>query len=100
MHIATVAPQPSTSAPPRDLIVGEPGSPVASAADPRFAQYKVIRRNGSVVGFEGQKISIAMTKANFDTEVRKALVAAGLEPAGVQPPEAARIVSAERALPV
>jgi ribonucleoside-diphosphate reductase alpha chain len=29
----------------------------------RFAQYKVIRRNGAVVGFEPAKISIAMTKA-------------------------------------
>ena len=28
-----------------------------------YAQYKVIRRNGSVVGFEPTKISIAMTKA-------------------------------------
>ncbi|MFA7242394.1 MAG: ribonucleoside-diphosphate reductase subunit alpha [Sulfuricellaceae bacterium] len=28
-----------------------------------YAQYKVIRRNGSVVGFEPAKISIAMTKA-------------------------------------
>ncbi|MET0204165.1 MAG: ATP cone domain-containing protein, partial [Casimicrobiaceae bacterium] len=63
MHIATPAPQSSPSAPPRDLIVGEPGSPVASASDPRFAQYKVIRRNGAVVGFEPAKITIAMTKA-------------------------------------
>ncbi|MGH8744754.1 MAG: ATP cone domain-containing protein, partial [Burkholderiales bacterium] len=31
--------------------------------DPRYAQYKVIRRNGSVVGFEPSKISLAMTKA-------------------------------------
>ncbi len=31
--------------------------------DIRYAQYKVIRRNGSVVGFEPSKISIAMTKA-------------------------------------
>jgi len=29
----------------------------------RLAQYKVIRRNGSVVGFEPAKITIAMTKA-------------------------------------
>ena len=29
----------------------------------RFAQSKVIRRNGAVVGFEPAKISIAMTKA-------------------------------------
>ncbi|MEO8304685.1 MAG: ATP cone domain-containing protein, partial [Betaproteobacteria bacterium] len=33
------------------------------AADPRYAQYKVIRRNGAVVGFEPAKITIAMTKA-------------------------------------
>jgi ribonucleoside-diphosphate reductase alpha chain len=46
-------------------------TPVASSAlddtspteDARYAQYKVIRRNGSVVGFEPAKISIAMTKA-------------------------------------
>jgi ribonucleoside-diphosphate reductase alpha chain len=63
MHIAS-APNPNPSAvPPRDLIVGEAGSPVMSGADPRFAQYKVIRRNGSVVGFEPSKITIAMTKA-------------------------------------
>ena len=54
----------STSAtPPRELLVGEPGSPVVSGADPRFAQYKVIRRNGSVVAFEPSKITIALTKA-------------------------------------
>jgi ribonucleoside-diphosphate reductase alpha chain len=29
----------------------------------RFEQYKVIRRNGAVVGFEPAKVSIAMTKA-------------------------------------
>ena len=64
MSIAVQAPaQAPSSSPSRDLIVGEPGSPVASGADPRFAQYKVIRRNGAVVGFEPAKISIAMTKA-------------------------------------
>jgi ribonucleoside-diphosphate reductase alpha chain len=36
--------------------------PVA-AADPRYADYKVIRRNGAVVNFEPSKIAIAMTKA-------------------------------------
>ncbi|MCC7039297.1 MAG: ribonucleoside-diphosphate reductase subunit alpha [Burkholderiales bacterium] len=51
------------SAPPRELLVGEAGSPITSGTDPRFAQYKVIRRNGAVVGFEPSKISIAMTKA-------------------------------------
>ena len=41
-----------------------PGLNETSAAeDARYAQYKVIRRNGSVVGFEPAKISIAMTKA-------------------------------------
>src|SRR5438046_550026 len=33
------------------------------SAKGRYADYKVIRRNGSVVGFEPEKISIAMTKA-------------------------------------
>ena len=28
-----------------------------------YAQYKIIRRNGAVVGFEPSKIAIAMTKA-------------------------------------
>jgi len=36
---------------------------VPVAPDARYAQYKVIRRNGSVVGFEPAKISIAMAKA-------------------------------------
>src|SRR5215218_10519552 len=53
----------TSSQPPRDLMVGESGSPVGASADPRYAQYKIIRRNGSVVGFEPAKITIAMTKA-------------------------------------
>ncbi len=52
----------ATSQPPRELLVGEPGSAM-SPADARFAQYKVIRRNGAVVAFEPAKITIAMTKA-------------------------------------
>ncbi len=63
MQTAPTPPTTPAAVPPRDLIVGEPGSPIVSGADPRFAQYKVIRRNGSVVGFEPSKISIAMTKA-------------------------------------
>jgi ribonucleoside-diphosphate reductase alpha chain len=39
------------------------GAPAAANADPRLAQYKIIRRNGAVVGFEPQKITIALTKA-------------------------------------
>src|SRR5687768_8568894 len=38
-------------------------SAAPSTPDARYAQYRVIRRNGSVVGFEPNKISIAMTKA-------------------------------------
>ena len=34
-----------------------------SEREAHYAQYKVIRRNGAVVGFEPSKISIAMTKA-------------------------------------
>ena len=34
-----------------------------SDSDSRYSQYKIIRRNGSVVAFEPNKISIAMTKA-------------------------------------
>jgi ribonucleoside-diphosphate reductase alpha chain len=63
MHIASAQASGSNAVPPRELIVGEAGSPVMSGADPRFAQYKVIRRNGSVVAFEPSKITIAMTKA-------------------------------------
>ncbi|MBX3704921.1 MAG: ribonucleoside-diphosphate reductase subunit alpha, partial [Steroidobacteraceae bacterium] len=37
--------------------------PVAAVAAPAYADYKVIRRNGAVVGFEPSKIAIAMTKA-------------------------------------
>jgi ribonucleoside-diphosphate reductase alpha chain len=36
---------------------------MAANTDPRLAQYKVIRRNGAVVGFEPSKIAIALTKA-------------------------------------
>src|SRR5690349_23631174 len=42
------------------------GAGFAEAAAPArsvFADYKVIRRNGAVVGFEPAKISVAMTKA-------------------------------------
>jgi len=56
---AAATPSPST----RDLMAGETGSVPGTSTDPRFAQYKVIRRNGAVVGFEPAKISIAMTKA-------------------------------------
>ncbi len=53
----------SSTTPPPTLLAGESGSASAGGADPRLAQYKTIRRNGAVVGFEPAKISIAMTKA-------------------------------------
>jgi ribonucleoside-diphosphate reductase alpha chain len=34
-----------------------------AARESRYGQYKIIRRNGAVVGFEPGKISVAMTKA-------------------------------------
>ena len=41
-----------------------PSGAVAPSADPsRYADYRIIRRNGSVVGFEPGKIAVAMTKA-------------------------------------
>jgi ribonucleoside-diphosphate reductase alpha chain len=43
--------------------VGLPSNESGDVSEVRYAQYKVIRRNGSVVGFEPSKISIAMTKA-------------------------------------
>ena len=46
---------------PSSLSVGiaAAGAPARGA----YADYKVIRRNGAVVGFEPSKISVAMTKA-------------------------------------
>jgi ribonucleoside-diphosphate reductase alpha chain len=54
------------------LVIGTAaGTPAANltldaapaAPETRYAQFKVIRRNGAVMGFEPAKISIAMTKA-------------------------------------
>ena len=53
----------ASSATPHKLMAGETGSPLTANADPRLAQYKVIRRNGAVVSFEPSKIAIAVTKA-------------------------------------
>jgi len=52
----------TTSQPGRELLAGESGSAM-TPTDTRYAQYKVIRRNGAVVGFEPAKITIAVTKA-------------------------------------
>jgi ribonucleoside-diphosphate reductase alpha chain len=61
MHL-TSASAAATSQHPRDPSAAENGSAMPPS-DSRFAQYKVIRRNGAVVGFEPAKITIAMTKA-------------------------------------
>ena len=49
-------------------VPGAPVSDVSAAAQPAFSQYKVIRRNGAVVGFEPSKISVAVTKAFLAVE--------------------------------
>src|SRR5437016_8053877 len=41
---------------------------VSTAASPAVSQYKIIRRNGAVVGFEPGKISVAVTKAFLAVE--------------------------------
>ncbi|MBN3813528.1 ribonucleoside-diphosphate reductase subunit alpha [Paraburkholderia sp. Ac-20347] len=48
-------------APAAHTLGGQPQDGQASAT--QFADHKIIRRNGSVVGFEPSKIAIAMTKA-------------------------------------
>jgi len=56
MQLATDA---ATAAPP----IAFAAEPAQTALEARYAQYKIIRRNGAVVGFEPSKIAIAMTKA-------------------------------------
>jgi ribonucleoside-diphosphate reductase alpha chain len=45
-----------------------PLSEVSPAFQPAYSQYKIIRRNGAVVGFEPGKISVAVTKAFLAVE--------------------------------
>ncbi len=49
--------------PAADTAIGVDVPEPATARRPPFADYKIIRRNGAVVGFEPAKISVAMTKA-------------------------------------
>ena len=52
MQLTSAAPSAaSPNLPMGTMASAEAGLPVGTGADPRFAQYKVIRRNGSVVGF-------------------------------------------------
>jgi ribonucleoside-diphosphate reductase alpha chain len=56
MRLVTETPRPSPAALPDAAERND-------ALIQRYGQYKVVRRNGAVVGFEPAKISIAMTKA-------------------------------------
>ena len=47
----------------RNTAIGREPVEVGSAPRSSYADYKIIRRNGAVVGFEPAKISVAMTKA-------------------------------------
>jgi ribonucleoside-diphosphate reductase alpha chain len=47
----------------RPAISAHDFSSTLSPGESQYSQYKIIRRNGSVAGFEPNKISIAMTKA-------------------------------------
>jgi ribonucleoside-diphosphate reductase alpha chain len=49
-----------------------------SAAQERYADYKIIRRNGAVVGFEPDKIAVAMTKAFLAVSGNTAAASAGM----------------------
>ena len=56
MQLATHTPVP-------DSIAKFAAEDTPDAMQSRYSEYKIIRRNGAVVGFEPSKISIAMTKA-------------------------------------
>src|SRR5689334_3043731 len=53
---------------PQTLSGTTPLADAAPEAASAYAQYKVIRRNGAVVGFEPGKISVAVTKAFLAVE--------------------------------
>jgi ribonucleoside-diphosphate reductase alpha chain len=56
MQLATPTPVPDSS-------VKFAAEEATDAMQSRYSEYKIIRRNGAVVGFEPSKISIALTKA-------------------------------------
>src|SRR5689334_303063 len=67
--ILPAAPQTSNT-----QILGEEGT----TPPERFADYKIIRRNGAVVGFEPDKIAVAMTKAFLAVSGNTAAASAGV----------------------
>src|SRR3954468_17074127 len=56
-------------------IIGEERS---DSPQERYADYKIIRRNGAVVGFEPDKIAVAMTKAFLAVSGSAAAASAGM----------------------
>src|SRR5882672_1388950 len=62
------------AAPLANPILGEE----ANTSQERYADYKIIRRNGAVVGFEPDKIAVAMTKAFLAVSGNTAAASAGV----------------------
>ena len=62
------------SAPLANPILGEE----SATPQDRYADYKIVRRNGAVVGFEPDKISVAMTKAFLAVHGNTAAASAGV----------------------
>ncbi|MDL1863329.1 ribonucleoside-diphosphate reductase subunit alpha, partial [Betaproteobacteria bacterium PRO7] len=60
---ASAVTQSGASAFPSAALEAKASGGVGSVAATSYADYKVIRRNGAVVGFEPAKIALAMTKA-------------------------------------
>jgi len=64
--------------PPAPLATPILGEETSTAAAERYADYKIIRRNGAVVGFEPDKIAVAMTKAFLAVSGNAAAASAGV----------------------
>jgi ribonucleoside-diphosphate reductase alpha chain len=62
------------AAPLQNPIIGEE----STGSQERYADYKIIRRNGAVVGFEPDKIAVAMTKAFLAVSGNTAAASAGV----------------------
>jgi ribonucleoside-diphosphate reductase alpha chain len=62
------------AAPLANPILGDEGT----TPQDRYADYKIIRRNGAVVGFEPDKIAVAMTKAFLAVSGNTAAASAGV----------------------
>ena len=74
MQITLTTPPDSPTGPVPDRAVDRPGS----AAAKTLAHYQIIRRNGAVVAFEPDKISVAMMKAFLAVRGTQAAASAGV----------------------